>query len=364
MSIAFGTELAALRETLLRWYRENQRQLPWRETSDPYHVWVSEAMLQQTQVNTVIPYYHRFLQRFPDTESLAAADLQAVLKAWEGLGYYARARNLHRAAKVLVGENGGVIPADVRDFRKLPGVGEYIAAAVQSIAFRQPHPVVDGNVKRVLARLLEIDTPINVSASYRIFHEQAAVLLDTSDPGSFNQALMELGGTVCLPRNPSCGVCPLAGWCQAYQEDHVADYPKRAEARQVPEVHVAVGVVWKDGRVLITQRKAEGLLGGLWEFPGGKMREGEEAEEACLREIEEEVNLKIRVKSRIKQVRHAFTHFKLVMEVFQCDHLSGQVRLNGPVDYRWVTVDELDAYPFPKANHRFLPLLKQLEASR
>jgi A/G-specific adenine glycosylase len=350
-------DLKLLRKQLIKWYRANQRDLPWRRSNTPYHIWVSEVMLQQTQVKTVLNYYRRFLTKFPNIKRLAAADLQAVLKVWEGMGYYARARNLHRAAKAVVQDYGGRIPDRWEPFHSLPGVGDYIAAAVLSIAFNQPHPVVDGNVKRVLARLHKIHAPVNRSSSDKQFRKAAAKLLDSQQPGIFNQAMMELGALVCKPRNPLCAACPLTRMCLAYQSQQVADFPKRKKLKPTPQYHIAVGVVYKNGRVLITRRKAEGLLGGLWEFPGGKIKDGESAAAACIREIKEEVNLDVQIDRHLAQVKHAYTHFRIVMEVFCCKYVSGRVYLRGPAAFRWIRLNEYKNYPFPKANHKFIPLL-------
>ncbi len=348
------------RATLLRWYRRNRRKLPWRETRDPYRIWVSEVMLQQTQVSTVIPYFHDFMERFPTIEALAGADLQAVLKSWEGLGYYARARNLHKAAQELAKGRGGEIPATYAEFRKLPGVGEYIAAAVQSIAFGQPRAAVDGNVKRVQARLFLIDALVNDAASGKIFREAGDRLLDRGHPGDFNQAMMELGALICRPQNPLCPQCPVGKFCGAFARGRQEEFPRRKPKETVPEYHIAIGVVRKEGRVLITKRAEKGLLGGLWEFPGGKIRQGAEtAADACLREIKEEVNLEVKVDAQLARVKHAYTHFKIVMEVFLCDYLSGEVALSGPVDFRWITAEEMGDYPFPKGNHKFLSHLNK-----
>lgn len=344
---------------LAEWYIENHRKLPWRATSEPYHIWVSEVMLQQTQVNTVIPYYRRFLSKFPTLPHLARADQQQVLKVWEGLGYYARARNLHRAAQIVLDKHGGIIPSNIVDFMKLPGVGDYIAAAVLSIAFHRPFAVVDGNVKRVLARLFLESAPVNQSSSHRIFKDKAEKMLVRKDPATFNQAVMELGALVCTPRNPDCCNCPIQSLCRAYQSGKVSTYPKRIKKQPVPQYHIAVGVVYKNGRFLITRRKSEGLLGGLWEFPGGKVDQKEAPHASCIREIKEEVNLKVSIDDYLTQVRHAYTHFKIVMDVYCCRYVSGRVKLHGPVDYRWITLEEIDRYPFPKANHKFIPLLKQ-----
>lgn len=351
-------EISLLQGRLVRWYQKNRRQLPWRQTRDPFYIWISEVMLQQTQVKTVIPYYLKFLDRFRDITSLAEADLQDVLKIWEGMGYYARARNLHRAAKVVLERYGGEIPAVWQESRKLPGVGPYIASAVLSIAHGLPYAVVDGNVKRVLSRLFLMDLPVNKASSLKTFEEVASALLHSRQPGIFNQAVMELGAVVCRSHNPLCNACPLVKSCQAFNKKQLAIYPKRIQTKPVPTHRIAVGVVYKKDRVLIARRKSEGLLGGLWEFPGGKIKKKENAEQTCIREIKEEVNLNVKIDSFITRVRHAYTHFKIVLDVFGCTYVSGRVKLNGPVDYRWIRLNEIDAYPFPKANLKFIPLLE------
>jgi A/G-specific adenine glycosylase len=355
--------ITTIRRNLLVWYRKHRRELPWRQTEDSYSIWVSEVMLQQTQVNTVLPYYRKFLNHFPDVKSLAKADLQSVLKVWEGMGYYARARNLHRAAKTIVKDHNCKIPADWEVITKLPGIGDYIAAAVLSIGFDQPYPVIDGNVKRVLARLHRIDAPVNKSSSYKIYRHTADKLLDKKNAATFNQAIMELGAMVCTPRNPECRRCPLNRNCLAYKSGLVEDFPKRLKTAPLPVYSIAIGVVKKRNHILITQRKPEGLLGGLWEFPGGKIGKDEEPQTACAREIKEEVNLTVKIDSYITRVRHAYTHFKIIVDVFCCRFVSGKVKLNGPVDYRWIRLNQIDKFPFPKANHKFIPFLKRCIAN-
>jgi len=352
-------EIQSLRKALISWYLANQRDLPWRKNNDPYHIWLSEVMLQQTQVKTVTPYYRRFLQRFPDLERLARANLQEVLKVWEGLGYYARARNLHRTAGIVLNQYHGIIPNKWQDLRKLPGVGDYIAAAVLSLAFGKSYPVVDGNVKRVLARLFVMKEPVNKSASIKVFKEVSGQLLSPRKPGTFNQAMMELGSMVCKPQHALCSTCPIQRMCRAYQSGRIGEYPKKLKKSPSPQYNIAVGVVFKNGRVLITRRKSEGLLGGLWEFPGGKIKNNEKSEEACIREIKEEANLLVRVDSLLSRIKHSYTHFKIVMDVFCCSYVSGRVKLNGPVDHRWIKLGKLDDYPFPRANHKFFPELRQ-----
>ena len=352
-------EITRFRKNLLAWFETHHRKLPWRETEDPYRIWVSEVMLQQTQVKKVLEYYQKFVNRFPDVESLAGAALQDLLKTWEGLGYYARARNLHKAAKVVVQDLEGKIPSDYAAFRKLPGVGDYIAAAVQSITFNHSYAVVDGNVKRLLARLFLIKAPINRSTSAKIFQDKANLLLDHTVPGIFNQAMMELGATVCRPRSPTCIVCPVNAACRAFQTARQEEFPVRQKPKPLPEYHIVAGIVHKDDQVLITQRKLEGLLGGLWEFPGGKIQVKETAKQACVRAIREETNLLVESTKYLTRVKHAYTHFKIVMDVFHCYYRSGEVVLNEAIDYRWIAVDQIDQFPFPRSNHKFIPLLTQ-----
>ncbi len=352
-----GGERKAFRRALSCWYRKEQRRLPWRQTRDPYRIWVSEIMLQQTQVNTVIAYYERFLQQFPDIFALAGADLQEVLKCWEGLGYYSRARNFHRAARSLVAENEGRIPEGWAAFRSLPGVGDYIAAAVLSIAHGMPYPVVDGNVKRVLSRVFELAAPVNRAGSDKTFLQAARLVFDKSAPDIFNQAMMELGALVCKPRQPLCESCPLQNWCRARQRGTVAAYPVRAAARPVPQYRMAIGVVIKARRLLIVQRPLDQMLGGLWEFPGGRRFPGESAESACARNVRETVGLDVAVASRLTGIRHAYTHFRIVADIFVCRYNGGRVSRDGPIAHRWVGLRTLERYPFPGSHHKFMPVL-------
>jgi len=348
-----------IRKSLVRWYLKHKRKMPWRETQDPYRIWLSEVMLQQTQVQTVIPYYHRFLERFPTVQDLARGDLQDILKMWEGLGYYARARNFHRAAGVITNDYGGQVPEDWEAFIALPGVGEYTAAAVQSLAFGQPHAVVDGNVKRVLARLFAVEEPVNKPKTYKQLKDIAGTLLDRKQPGNFNQAIMELGALICKPAKPLCDHCPVQKDCISFQFDRVDEFPKKEKRKPVPKLNMVAGVIRKKGRFLITRRKPEGLLGGLWEFPGGELVEGETDAAGCIRIIHEKTGLKVNIDNHLARVNHAYTHFKITLEVFVCQVQPGsRVRLNGPVDFDWVRPAQLGDYAFPKANLKFMHLIE------
>lgn len=353
-----------IQQNLMRWYQAHHRHLPWRDTSDPYRIWVSEVMLQQTQVKTVIPYFLEFMSAFPSLKDLAGVDLDPVLKRWEGLGYYARARNLHKAAQHLVFLSDGRIPDRFADFKALPGVGDYIASAVMSIAFGQPHAVVDGNVKRVLARLFCLDMPVNHSSAHRQFKPVADALLDRSNPGGFNQAVMELGALICTPAAPDCTVCPLNDLCCALAESRIKEFPVRVTRKKTPCYHISTGIVIKDDRLLITRRKPEGLLGGLWEFPGGKVKKNEHAEAACIREIKEETGLTVRISDYLTRVKHAYTHFKIEMDVFFCDYISGDVVLDGPVDFQWIDPSDISRFAFPRANLKFIPMIFQHPVSQ
>ena len=354
-------EKQIFRKALIHWYRKNQRTLPWRETENPYYIWVSEVMLQQTQVKTVMPYYEKFIQTFPHIDALAKAADQDVLKVWEGLGYYARARNLHKAAQKVVALHQGAIPVDRKTFKSLPGVGDYIASAVMSIAFDQPYAVVDGNVKRVISRLMMISSPVNDAPAHKLFQKHADQLVDRYQPGTFNQAMMELGALICVPKQPRCWDCPVKTFCHADQAGRTGEFPLKKRTARVPQHHIAVGIVYKNGSMLITRRKPEGLLGGLWEFPGGKVGKGESAASACVREIKEEVNLDVEVETMLTRVHHAYTHFRIVMDVYVCRHVSGRVKRRGPVDHRWISIEQIERFPFPRANHKFIPLLKKAQ---
>jgi A/G-specific adenine glycosylase len=348
---------AALRRRLLVWYAAKQRDLPWRRTSDPYRIWISEVMLQQTQVATVIPYYARFIASFPDLAALARADRQTILKHWEGLGYYRRAHHLHQAARELIASGAGRVPDRREVFRKLPGVGDYIANAVMSIAYDAPLAVVDGNVKRVLARLCGLTTAANHPAGHRKYQAAADNLLDQRHPGTHNQALMELGALVCTPRNPDCGACPWQTACFAHRNGVVADYPHRIRKAPIPEHAMVAGIIGHRNRLLIVQRPSEGLLAGLWEFPGGRRKAGQPAESACRRILGQTTGLRVSVHRHITRVNHAYTHFRIVVDLFLCRKDMGRVRLQGPAAFRWIRPGELQNFPFTGAHKKTFAML-------
>ena len=342
---------------LLNWYRRNKRDLPWRQTNNPYHILLSECMLQQTQVDTVIPYYHRFLKQFPTLKHLADAPQPRVLKAWEGLGYYARARNLHRAAQEMVATFNGAVPDIYDTLFALPGFGPYTTAAVLSIAFNRDHAVLDGNVIRVLCRLFEIREDITRSQVKKDLWNLAERLLAKGDAGNYNQAIMELGATVCTPRSPNCPACPLSELCAAFKTGTPEALPFKAPQKKRPHHILGVGIVWRDHELLIARRPETGLLGGLWEFPAIRQHPGETLQACCLRGIREETGITVAVQDRFRTVKHAFTHFSVTMHAFQCTYQSGTAHPLTCSDVRWVPPGELTDLAFSRANRKLIDFL-------
>ncbi len=353
-----SSAVSDLRRSLLTWYTEFGRDLPWRQTRDPYAIWVSEIMLQQTQVKTVIPYYERWLNLFPTVTTLATAEQQQVLKAWQGLGYYARARNLHRAAQVIVAEHQGQFPDRLENVLALPGIGRTTAGGILSAAFNQAIAILDGNVKRVLARLVALEVPPAKAMSQ--LWQLSEAILDPEQPRDFNQALMDLGATLCTPQNPACLICPWSAHCRAYKLNMQSELPMSETRAPLPHKVIGVAVIWNEqGQILIDRRRQEGLLGGLWEFPGGKV-EPDESIEACIqREIKEELGIEIAVGDRLITVDHAYTHFRVTLNVHHCRHISGDPQPIECDEIRWVTLEEIDQYPFPKANVQIIEALRK-----
>jgi len=343
---------------VLTWWDAGHDQFPWRETADPYAIWVSEVMLQQTRVRTALPYFERWMARFPTVAALAAAPLDAVLKAWEGLGYYRRARNLHRSAQQVLERFGGQLPQDPRLLQTLPGVGRYTACAVASIAFDRPVAALDSNTIRVLARLTDLDADVTLAATKKRLWEVAESLVPAERPGDYNQAMMELGRTVCRAARPACHLCPLADICQARSGGRQLERPVRPPRRRTPHHAVTAGVIWKGDRVLIAQRPPEGLLGGLWEFPVGKQRDGESLPECLRREIEEELGFEIEVGAPLMTIKHAYTHFRITLHAFHCRYAAGSpqaIRVSG---FEWVRLDQLKDYPFPATDQQIIAALQ------
>lgn len=335
--------------------------MPWRDCGDPYKIWLSEIMLQQTRVDQATPYFERFIDRFPTVYDLAEADQQEVLKVWEGLGYYSRARNLHAAAKLVVEEFDGQVPDTWKEINKLKGVGPYTASAVLSIAFRKKHAVVDGNVIRVLSRYYGIEENVRSTKTKNLIQEYADELISDERPGDFNQALMELGATVCTPSNPDCETCALREDCVAFKTARTDEIPYKSKKKKRPHHHIGVGIIMDpDDNVLIALRPDEAMLGGLWEFPGGKQKEKETIEETVRRELHEELGVEVTVTRPFMKLDHAYSHFKITMHAYLCELLEGTPEPNSSQEVRWIGIEELEDYPFPKANRRLTEKLMNL----
>ncbi len=345
-------------DILLDWYERTAADLPWRAAHTAYSVWLSEIMLQQTQVETVKPYYARFLAAYPTVNDLAAAPLDAVLKLWEGLGYYSRARNLHRAAQVVAAQ-GGEFPRTVDELLLLPGIGRYTAGAIASIAYGVRAPVLDGNVIRVYARLLDLPDDVTQTATQARLWAQAEAWLPADRAGDYNQALMDLGRLVCKPKKPLCAQCPIRAHCLAYQRGTQDERPVKKAKAPTPHYDVTAGMIWNArGELLIAQRPLEGLLGGLWEFPGGKQEDGETLPECLQRELREELAIEVEVGELFTRVDHAFTHFRITLFAFTCRYLSGEPQALGVRDWKWVTPAELSRYSFGKADRQVIDALE------
>lgn len=374
--------LLELRPALLDWWQHNGRHtIPWKlppageqpdggDLLDPYGTWVAEVMLQQTQLQVVLPYWQRWMQAFPTLEVLAAAEEHDVLLLWQGLGYYSRARRLLAGARQMqeqitaqaaapdASADPAAWPQDLESWLALPGIGRSTAGSILSSAFNQPYAILDGNVKRVLARLSASPRP--PARDLAGLWKQSELLLDPQRPREFNQALMDLGATVCTPRQPRCGDCPWQAHCAAYAAGNPADYPVKDAPRELPFQVIGVGVVLNEaGEVLIDQRLNEGLLGGLWEFPGGKQEPGEAIEATIRRELEEELAIVVEVGEELITLEHAYSHKRLRFVVHLCRWLSGDPQPLAAQQVRWVEPGLLGEFPFPAANARIIAALQQ-----
>tara|TARA_B100000029_G_scaffold375236_1_gene369580 strand:+ start:22347 stop:23435 length:1089 start_codon:yes stop_codon:yes gene_type:complete len=341
---------------IVDWYRKNCRNLPWRKDKDPYKIWLSEVMLQQTKVSTVIPYYNNWLKRFPTIQHVASSDIDEVIKIWEGLGYYSRCRNFYRACKIIVDKYDGTIPFDWTSFRSLPGVGDYTAAAVLSIAYNYSYPVIDGNVRRVLARIMSYDKIVKKGdVEFRLKLEG---LIDKKFPGDFNQAMMELGSIICKRTKPDCNHCPVFQFCKSYKEGTTHNFPVVIKKKKPPHNTIVVGIIWKNKKFFIQKRPYNGLLGGLWEFPGGKLKKGEKLIDALVREIYEETGFCIAVGKKVGSVKHEYSHFSISLHLFNCQLINNSQKILCSKSQRWISPGNQSKFAFPKANHKLFQMLE------
>lgn len=351
-----------LSSKLLNWYRKHKRTLPWRDHPDPYAVWVSEIMLQQTRVETVIPYFEKWMRLFPTVGALAKASEQNILNAWEGLGYYSRARNLHKAAKIIVKEFGGDLPRDLEQLRSLPGIGRYTLGAIASMAFGMNVAALDGNIKRVYARIFDVAEPVDTPAGDKLLWDLAEKYLPSQDAGDYNQALMDLGATICIPRNPRCLICPVMTLCKARENGTQNLRPVKAPKKAVPHHIHAAGVIVRRidnlprAEVLLAKRPSRGLLGGMWEFPNGRVT-GDPLE-GLAEALKTGYNLQLRVKrgnvSALGVVQHGYSHFSVSVYAYLCELKEEPAAEN----LKWIPLKKLDDYPMGRIDRQIASLLQ------
>jgi A/G-specific adenine glycosylase len=336
---------------LLQWYKKNKRDLPWRKTRDPYAIWVSEIMLQQTQVTTVIPYYQNFLNTFPTVCNLAKANLSKVLKAWEGLGYYSRARNLHRASQIILNQFHGKIPDTLNNLLNLPGIGRSTAGSILSFAFHEDAPILDGNAKRVLSRLFSVSGSPGARKTVQLLWQLSESLIPKGHANSFNQALMDLGAMLCTAKDPQCPHCPLKKYCQGYLSGKLESYPSKVMTKSIPHISAVSAVMKKDGKVLLRQRPPKGLLGGLWEFPNWRI-EGKQRMRLRLRNtIKKEMEMDVEVKELLGVFNQTYSHFKLTLHVFYCQPFHGRENT------KWIPIRNLHLFPMSRIHRRIAEMI-------
>ena len=360
------SSLTPLQEALITWFQAEQRALPWRRDYLPYQIWISEIMLQQTQMERVTLFFERWLQQFPDIHALALASEDKVLKCWEGLGYYSRARNILKCARIIVRDHDGVIPSDQKSLLALPGIGPYTAGAIASIAYNLTTPLVDANIGRVFARLFDLDIPL--ARAGKVLWQKAAELVPAGQARSFNQGLMELGALICTPKNPACHRCPLMPFCLAHRDGLIAERPVPRKGIPISNIEMATGVLshpQDNGQIFIQQRLAEDVWGSLWEFPGGRLKAGEEPEQAVIREFLEETGFTVRIDRKITTTVHHYTRYKVILHCFHCSLdllVSGEPPdpiLYAAQDYRWVCFPQLHDLAFPAGHRKLIEFMNQ-----
>ena len=341
-------------QKVISWYIENKRPLLFRDSKDPYKIWLSEIMLQQTQVRTVLPYYKKWIKKFPTLKTVSLSNIDSLLKLWEGLGYYKRCINFYKASKIVIDIYNGKIPDKKKEFLALPGVGEYTASAVLSIAFSKPFHVLDGNVKRVMSRVLGIKELSNFNLKkINKFLEQS---ICKSRPGDFNQGLMEIGALVCRPINPKCDECPLSENCCALANGHPENFPSKKTRKPRPKYDVVVAIIWRDNKFYIQKREKDKMLGGLWEFPGGVVNKGEDPKLFLKHKVFKECGTDLKILKKAGIVDHAYSHFTIKLCGYFC--LEKNLPIKEKANRKWILKKNIKDYPFPKANHK---LFRQFE---
>ena len=349
-------DINELQHALISWFEKNHRQMPWRETINPYYTWISEVMLQQTRVDTVIPYFLRFIDKFPTVKQLAKADEEEVLRLWAGLGYYSRAKNIHRGAKLICEVYDGKIPENQKELLKIPGIGSYTAGAILSIAYGKPAAAVDGNVMRVFSRLFLVYADISEGSTKKEMEKLGEAVVSANNPSAFNQGLMELGALICTPNSPKCSSCPLSFICRARRAGVQESLPVKKKKEAVKSVNMELGLLQKGDKVLLTKRPPEGLLANLWALPAVEGTADGNAGRSIVMELQESYGIETSDPEPVVEKSHVFTHMKWNMQLFRLKLLS-----MSDIDYpeiQWVSLKEIDQYAIPTA---FLKVIKEIK---
>ena len=344
---------------LLKWYHEMNFAMPWRKINDPYKIWISEIMLQQTQVKTVMPYYQNWMKKYSTIKKLSDAKRDDILKMWEGLGYYQRAHNIHKTSKIIVINHNGTMPQNYESLTKLKGIGDYTASAILSIAYNQKYVAIDGNIKRIVSRLKKTDNSKNLNV---VAKDYILPSMTSKNTGDLNQALMDLGREICKPKNPSCQQCPINTYCLAHQTQTVNQFPATKKSNKKPIYNVIVGLIWnKKNKLLISKRKNNGLLGGMWELPGGKKEKNETNINCLKREIREELNIEISIEKKIGNIKHQYSHFGINLTAYNCCYKKGKIMPHGPEKTEWISYNNIYKFAFPSATHKIFKLYNNYE---
>lgn len=350
-------ERSSFQKKLLDWFEEYQRPLPWRKKYDPYEVWISEIMLQQTQVSKVLPYYSRWMKKFPTIESVAEASEEDVLKYWEGLGYYTRVKNIHKTAQEVCEVFNGIFPNDFQSILKLRGIGRYTAGAIASIAFNQNYPVVDGNVTRVISRVMNLMDPPNSSNMQKTLWSVAENWIPSEKARWFNQAVMELGATVCLVKNPLCLLCPIQAYCKAYAEGTVNDVPVKVKKNKPISIIKALAVIEWERKFLVRKRSTENLMRGLWEFPNIIVNGKKNIEQQLVDEIQKEWGILVKIQEKIATIKHSYTSYRATLHCYYCHSISFIEYSDNNI--RWDVLENIEALAFPSAHGKVRDLFRK-----
>ena len=341
---------------LLFWYDKHKRKLPWRDINDSYKIWLSEVMLQQTQVNTVIPYYLMWIKKYPTLSSVAESNIDDLLKLWEGLGYYSRCRNFFKACQIIVSKYNGIIPADFIKLTSLPGIGPYIAGAVLSIGFNKSQPAIDGNINRIMFRYLGLKNQTNHNKK-RVYSKLMTFI--NVRPGDVIQSLMDLGSSICKHSSVDCGKCPLSGSCKAFLNGEPLLFPLPKHKKVLPIKNIIAGLVRKNNKILIVKRKKDGALGGLWELP--MIIVSDNSDYSLFKSsLKNKYNLNLKINNKIGNIIHSFSHYRMNISFFNCKSISTKIHINSNINNsKWISRKEIDNYAFHKANHKLFDLLEK-----